>query len=460
MKYFAKKLWLSTLRALILLKQAVVRLGQWIGRGFGVLERQYRRTLGPVLYGAGLRAKRKLGLSQVSQPTSFVEFFGRRSTLQAILFLVIVTIMIPHSKLYTKDSARIAGRDTLLFELVGPGDEFPEVEEVIAVTARDVDTSQGWREGSVSVVTPGSIDNVERVQPVQEIAGITGGRAITKPTILPGAELPTVDGATQSRGRREIVEHLVQEGESIGVIAEEYGLSLTTLLWANDLTSRSLIRPGDTLMILPTDGVAHTVKKNETLGKIASTYSSSVDEIVKFNKLKNDGADITVGQDLIIPGGEKPKPIVRRAVVRAPKAQPSTFRNVSAPPPSVTAPAGTNWLWPTDVRTITQYYGWRHTGVDIAGPIGTALRASKNGTVTKSQCGWNGGYGCMIIVDHGGGINTLYAHASKLYVTVGQRVTQGQAIASMGSTGRSTGPHIHFEVRVNGRRVNPFQYIR
>lgn len=98
--------------------------------------------------------------------------------------------------------------------------------------------------------------------------------------------------------------------------------------------------------------------------------------------------------------------------------------------------------------------------MDIAGPIGTAIYAAKGGTVVKAQPGWNGGYGTYIILDHGDGLQTLYGHNSQLFVAVGEVVSQGQTIAAMGSTGRSTGPHLHFEVRVNGSRLNPLKYIR
>jgi murein DD-endopeptidase MepM/ murein hydrolase activator NlpD len=112
------------------------------------------------------------------------------------------------------------------------------------------------------------------------------------------------------------------------------------------------------------------------------------------------------------------------------------------------------------VRRITQYFGWRHTGLDIAGKLGTPIYATRAGKVIKSQCGWNGGYGCYIIIDHGGGVISLYGHNSQLFVSVGDKVVQGQNISVEGSTGRSTGPHLHFEIRVNGVHQNPLKYIR
>ncbi|MDE2590113.1 MAG: M23 family metallopeptidase, partial [Patescibacteria group bacterium] len=103
---------------------------------------------------------------------------------------------------------------------------------------------------------------------------------------------------------------------------------------------------------------------------------------------------------------------------------------------------------------------WYHTGLDIAGPIGTAIAAAKSGVVDQASCGWNYGYGCHVLLDNGGGYQTMYAHmVSQPFVSVGQSVSQGQIIGDRGSTGRSTGPHLHFEIRFNGHVVNPLSYL-
>ena len=120
---------------------------------------------------------------------------------------------------------------------------------------------------------------------------------------------------------------------------------------------------------------------------------------------------------------------------------------------------GLGMLWPATVRRITQYFNWRHRGIDIAGPTGTLIYAALDGMVEIS--GWNsGGYGYQIVLRHSNGMKTRYAHSSKLFVSVGQKVTKGEVIALMGSTGRSTGSHLHFEVVVGGVRVNPFLYVK
>lgn len=447
------KIFLYILRSLIYIKRGIIYVSQKLISVFVRGHALYRRTLGFYLYKLFFIIKKRfLKKANISQETRFIDFFGQRWTLQAIVFVMAVVVMIPHSKLYTQSTENIPGRETLLYKLVGPGqqDFNIDVEEVNVQALAQKDT-RSWKEGAVlSDNTQGS---GAAVSGPQEIAGLSaGGTALNKPIILPGAQVsPTT---TNESGRTEVIYHTVLPGEVVGRIAQNYGLSVLTVLWANNLTSRSYIRPGDKLKILPMDGVEHTVKKGDTINKIASAYDAKVADIVKFNKLQEGGEDIVIGETLMIPNGEKPAP-----VYVAPTRSKS-FNSIVAPAPSVDAPAGSRYIWPTSARRITQYYGWRHTGLDIAGPIGTPLYAARAGTVIKSQCGWNGGYGCYVILDHGGGVKTLYGHASELFVSVGDEVAQGQTIAAMGSTGRSTGSHIHFEVRIGSSRVNPLQYIR
>ena len=183
-----------------------------------------------------------------------------------------------------------------------------------------------------------------------------------------------------------------------------------------------------------------------------------MNQIKQYNNLGNT---LSIGKELLIPGATKvPTSVVQRPSTNTTK--PTNNQQSNQPignlPPASTA-VGT-YIWPTGAKIITQYYGFQHTGVDIAGPIGLPNYAARDGVVIKSQCGYNGGYGCYIILDHGGGVTTLYGHNSKLLVSVGEQVSQGQVIGLLGSTGRSTGPHVHFEIRINGKFTNPLQYIR
>jgi murein DD-endopeptidase MepM/ murein hydrolase activator NlpD len=224
------------------------------------------------------------------------------------------------------------------------------------------------------------------------------------------------------------------------------------------MTVRSLIRPGDILRIPSADGVLHTIAKNETVSKIAKLYGVAVDDILKANNIQQSA--LKVGQEILVPGATK----LPTQVATTPKNTNNKPTPVKLTPkntqPSQSGVSTAGYIWPSGARIITQYYGLRHTGVDIAGPIGLPNYAARSGTVIKSQCGYNGGYGCYIILDHGDGVQTLYGHNSQLLVSPGEYVLQGQVIGLLGSTGRSTGPHLHFEVRVNGHRANPLQFIR
>lgn len=246
--------------------------------------------------------------------------------------------------------------------------------------------------------------------------------------IAPNA--PT-DGAFGSF-RRDVVNYTVAEGDTPFDIAAKFNINTDTLLWANNLKDGDLIRPGDTLIILPINGVRIKTGSKDTPASLAKKYSGKAEEIIAFNDLENEGA-IKSGTYIIIPNGEMPstKSVALPSQKYAPKGTLDTGSWLIAPA------SGKNW-------------GRLHcgSGVDIAAPCGTPIYASAAGTVILSDgVGWNSGYGKYIMIRHSNGVVTLYAHASKLLVSVGQEVDQGQLIALMGSTGNSTGCHVHWETR-------------
>ncbi len=274
---------------------------------------------------------------------------------------------------------------------------------------------------------------------------VAGDSAVVSPILSPTEE--------NLRTRDEIIYYTVQPGDTVSEVAERFGVTSNTLLWENNLTAYNLIRPGDRLAILPTAGVRHKVAKGDTIASIAKKYSVDAEKIIEFNKLAS-ADDINTGEQLLIPGGQKiaPPPTF-------------TFRQLTTPAQTGTAPplavtATGELVWPTTCRRISQYFRYRHTGLDIACPLGSSVMAADAGRVVKAQSGWNGGYGTVIEIDHGNGKQTLYGHLSKLFVAVGEDVAQGQEIGAMGSTGRSTGSHVHFEVRSGGVRQNPLHYTR
>ena len=261
--------------------------------------------------------------------------------------------------------------------------------------------------------------------------------------------------STHKAARKEVATYVVVGGDTLIGIAYDYGLSLSTVLWANNLSATSTIQPGQELSIPPVDGVLYKVKSGDTISQIAKIYGAEAQEIVSFNTLASANA-LKIGQNLMIPGGEAPAPAAKQR-------SGSSLAQIFTPPSTISdattivSPSG-KWIWPTDWRVITQYYGWRHTGVDIDGNNNTDNYAATDGVVTFT--GWKGGYGLTVEIDHGNGIKTRYGHFSRIDVAAGQAVGAGISLGKTGTTGRSTGTHLHFEVIVNGSFRNPLDYVR
>ena len=236
----------------------------------------------------------------------------------------------------------------------------------------------------------------------------------------------------------------MRPGDTLGDIAGMFDVSINTIRWGNDISRSEAIQPGQELVILPVTGIKYTVKNGGTLQDIIDKHGGDIDEAVEYNGY---GADehLAAGTEVIIPDGE----------IAAPKAE-AKSRYTRA----VSSPRGTNvptysgyYLRPISGGTRTQgIHGYN--AVDLAASRGTSILASASGTVLISKSGsWNGGYGNYIVIKHDNGTQTLYSHNSSNLVFSGQSVVQGQVIGYVGSTGRSTGPHVHFEIR--GAK-NPF----
>lgn len=266
-------------------------------------------------------------------------------------------------------------------------------------------------------------------------------------------EIPSSDVDVNLVERQSATDYIVQEGDTISVIADKFGLRSSTILWENDLGEYSIIKPGQNLVIPPINGLTHVVKKGETLLAIAKKYESDTDKIINYNNLVN-ADDVSIGQKLFIPDGVKepppPPPVPKRSAI-------ASF----IIPDSAPIVSSTRMLWPTDSKRITQYYSWSHHGLDIGGRTTNYIYASDDGTVSVAKySGWNSGYGTHIMIDHGNSKKTLYGHLSKNFVQVGEKVKKGQVIGMMGTTGRSTGVHLHFEVRFGSSLVNPLKYVK
>ncbi len=234
--------------------------------------------------------------------------------------------------------------------------------------------------------------------------------------------------------QREAINYVVQSGDSPFSIAVKFGINVETVLWANNLRETDYIRPGQQLLILPINGVRVKIAAKDTVASLAKKYKGKETEVRAFNNIYDD-AKLVAGNFIIIPDGE----------IVSPAAKPSP--KVTAPKYTKDVPTVGSWLIiPTSGKDWGRLHGGN--GVDVANACGTPIYAAAAGTVTLSDgIGWNYGYGKYIIIRHSNGVSTLYGHTSRLLVDIGEQVAQGQLIALMGTTGRSTGCHLHFEVR-------------
>lgn len=227
----------------------------------------------------------------------------------------------------------------------------------------------------------------------------------------------------------EISLYVVRRGDTLSSIAKMFDVSADTIRWANSLNGSP--REGDTLVILPVNGVIHEVKKGDTIRSIAKKYGVDADDILSFNDLESP--DLDIGQQIIIPGGRVA----------------STPSNPRPRHSSYSAPTYIGYFMRpllTGIRTQGAH-GRLRNAVDFGASCGTPIYASASGVVRVARTfGWNHGAGKVVIISHPNGTQTMYAHQSALVASEGQSVTQGQLIGYVGSTGKSTGCHVHFEV--------------
>lgn len=248
---------------------------------------------------------------------------------------------------------------------------------------------------------------------------------------------------------QEIQEYIVQPGDTVMGIANKFGLRPETVQWSNPDLERhvDLIRPGDRLAIPPVDGAIHTVAAGDTLSSLASRYKVTVEDILGYagNGLADATVALIAGQKLVIPGGSRP--FVQQYAIAYSGTAPATAKIGSG-----------SFVWPAS-GPINQLYWSGHPAIDIGGWIGAPVKATDAGYVALAASGWNSGYGNHVIIDHGNGFSTLYAHLNSIYVRSGESVSKGQEIGSLGSTGNSTGPHLHVEIRYQGVPRNPMSYL-
>ena len=293
-----------------------------------------------------------------------------------------------------------------------------------------------------------SSTNVQNMALLQAVISPISGESSTESglSIVEGTSLlPETSGSSSdSKGVKtsdsdQISLYVVHKGDTLPAIAKMFGVSVNTIKWGNDLKSDT-ISVGQTLVILPISGIQHKVKSGDTLQSIAKLHKGDLDEILQYNNLTST-SKLAIGDVIFIPDGE--------AVVTASVSSGSGSGSVGS-----SLPVYSGYYMRPIIGGIKTQGIHGHNGIDLASSYGSNILASADGEVIISKSsGWNGGYGSYIVLKHDNGTQTLYGHLSTTLVSVGDHVSQGQVIGKMGSTGSSTGVHLHFEIR--GAR-NPF----
>ncbi len=299
---------------------------------------------------------------------------------------------------------------------------------------------------SAEVVPATTSENSQKVPLLQ--AAVNSDPNPSKPgDVIPVADNTLIpDIAASNTGdsgaiNTQVSTYIVRQGDTYSGIAKMFGVSVNTVMWANDLTSKSILKPGQTLVILPISGITYTVKKGDTVQGIAKKYKADVGDILTYNDLESS-ASLISGQNIIIPNAEISVSVPTKMVFR------------DNPAHDTNGPSFPGYYMRPIAGGVETQGLHGYNAVDLADKAGTPVFASAAGTVIVSKVGgWNGGYGNFVIISHDNGTQTLYGHFSKNLVHVGEYVTQGETIGLMGATGHATGPHVHFEIR--GAK-NPF----
>lgn len=279
-----------------------------------------------------------------------------------------------------------------------------------------------------------------------------GGSPLQESGVLVRAPVPFTE--IPDRPREGVITYTVQLDDTVLGIAEQFKLNPNTILWANleDLSKPFVMEVGQILLIPPVDGVLHTVKDGDTLAKIAKLYKVTPEVIVGYapNQLASVDDALTTGAVLVVPDGDRTPP--EQVAVQPAAPSGGGGSGTSAPWRSV------GFIWPTYGLLTQRFWLPAHPAIDIGASTGTPVAAADEGTVISA--GWSPvGYGNMIMIRHPDGFATLYAHLSRIDVSYGDYVARGQRIGAVGNTGRSTGPHLHFEIQTNGRSYNPLIYL-
>lgn len=448
------KFLLSLVRTLVFAKRFMLWLFRMIGRFFVLSARPLMPYVVVPLYALGRRLARQY--REISENPS--ERRRRVLTSQPVLVGLFFLITFSVARTALAASTRpgvIPGAHSFFISKILSGSEADWVSE--------------------------DISGIVQANETQTVVYSNGATYVFPYSGLSGHAQPQSQEQKTEPDKKPVQKYAVQRGDTLARIAKKFGIKTETILWANNISEKTTLRQGDVLTVPAVDGVLYTVKSGGTVSDVARLFKMSTQAVATANNL-SAGATLNKGQVLIVPGVRQANPKTPTKIAQAPNSAPVPEPETPAPaesapaqeeptPPAVEPPTkvevaprpqlapGAKLLWPTQQHSITQYFSARHPGIDFNGDYTDRVYAADDGTVVQS--GWNNsGYGNMILIDHGNGMRTRYGHNSKVFVSVGQEVKRGDVIAMVGTTGRSTGTHLHFEVVVNGQHVNPLKYVK
>lgn len=354
--------------------------------------------------------------------------------------------------------------DIILFE-DGDLPEEPVSDDAVNVVWKEVRVAAGDTLSKIAEASGCSMKEIMRANEISDEHKLREGQILYIPN-SPEYVLETLDHVRRLKNDEvtrkkqakavSVTNYVVKDGDTLWSIANAFDLDINSLFGSNKLTDSSVLKVGAQIRVPNQDGIFHKVKNGDTLDKLAKEYETYLEAILLANEMTSSTA-LAVGSEIFLPGA-KVSSAVGSATASNQKKQTSTRDSVKA---------SQGFGWPVGGK-ISSSFAWRrdpirggrdfHTGLDIRAPRGRPVVASRDGTVVHS--GWMGGYGKTIVIQHTNGLTTLYAHNSSLIVKKGAKVRRGQKIALVGSTGRSTGPHVHFEIRKNGTPMNPLKYLK
>ena len=353
-------------------------------------------------------------------------------TLLILMIFVALTVSDEASRLTSDSPVQFTWNEDLLggTDQGGPDPDDLEFASLLSDDLQELMAMAGAGSApSVSlgeIIPPADGDNTEGI-PVDTVTAVADGEG-------------QLADQSSEKEKPTVLTHVVARGQTLWDIAKIYGIHIDTIVAANGISDPQRLQVGQKLTILTIDGALHTVRPGDSVWSIARAYQVKTQDIVEANDLSDPSA-LRVGQQLVIPGAQ------------AVAAQ--RYQLVGA-----NGQLRRAFDWPARARISSRFgprWGSMHYGLDIAVPTGTPIRAAADGRVTWS--GPRGSYGNLVIIDHGQRVETRYAHNSRLAVKAGESVKRGQIIAYSGNTGRSTGPHLHFEIRYRGTAVDPEKYL-